>query len=688
MSEASRELIEDAKRRYKAGFRARAARLCRRIPSGDPFHGEALGLLGAIQRESGELEQARETLREALGVDPGNAATWTHLALACADLGSENRAIAGFRRAVLLAPSGVEGLRGLVSQSDGPDRGMSLRRCILLAPKERDFYSIMGIHYRELRDFDAAARHLSKALMVLPGDTDNLFRLANVFLDAGDTDRAKSCLLRTLVVEPRSGAARNNLGLIAFDREDFVTAERWFAAATKAAPGLPEAWINHARAARNLNPGGDLTSDNRRGAILVPSDGSATTAIAAASREIKWIERSSVLEGSASKAFIRLAVLGTESPDRTGVLPWLSRAAIMDPGEATAWHDLGIEVGRIDDLESAIRFHTRAVCIDDDNVSAHRNRAFALLALEDFEDGWRAHTRRLSSTKPEKFQRFFDFPEWDGGPRRGRHLLLWGEQGIGDEVQFSTLLPHVLRTGTRVTVLTEPRLRPLLKRSFPGIDVPDMGDPNDGVEVHHGADFHLAIGDLPHRLALFHGGEARPEPWIVPDPRRTSDLRSSLQTRHPGRRLVGITWRSVASKTGPRRTIAPALWKDIAATPGIALVALQYAVREDDLAAFDAAGISIDNDHGVEPMESLDDLAALVSAMDLVICPTNNTVHFAGALSKPCWVLLNPIPDWRWGRNRDNSLWYPNARVFRQASDEGWQPVLRRVADELRRWKG
>lgn len=687
MSETSRVLIEDAKRRYKAGFRARAARLCRRIPKGDAYHGEALGLLGVIQGETGELEQARATLREALGISLGNASAWRHLGLVRADLGDLAGALTSLRRAVMLTPDNVDALRGLAPRLESAHRGGVLRRCVLLAPMEQTSYTSAGLHFRESGDFDAAARQLSKALMLVPRDTETLFRLANVFLDAGDTDSARSCFLRTLVVEPRSGAARNNLGLIAFGKEDFGTAEEWFAAATKAAPGLAEAWVNHARAGRNLDPGHDPRPALTKGIILNPSDGNAVTAFAAASREIGWIARSIAIEGSASMAFIRLAVLATEIPGRDHVLPWLRRAVVAGPDDAVAWHDLGVEAGRNDDLEPAIRYHSRAICISDSAVSAHRNKAFALLAQERFEEGWRAHTRRLSSTRPEKFQRFFEIPEWDGKLRQGQHVLLWGEQGIGDEVQFATLLPHVLRAGTRVTLITEPRLRPLFKRSFPSINVPEVNEPDGRIEDHHGAECHLAIGDLPHRLALFHGGDADPEPWIIPDPHRTADLRRGLQARHPGQRLVGITWRSVAPKTGARRTIAPALWKDVAATPGISLVALQYGVSEEDLAEFEAAGIRIDNDHGVDPLESLDDLAALVAAMDLVICPTNNTVHFAGALGMPCWVLLNPNPDWRWGRSRDGSLWYPNTRVFRQRVDEGWPSVLTRVSQELHHWK-
>lgn len=197
------------------------------------------------------------------------------------------------------------------------------------------------------------------------------------------------------------------------------------------------------------------------------------------------------------------------------------------------------------------------------------------------------------------------------------------------------------------------------------------------MESHFDADFHLALGDLPHRLRLFCGGNTSPRPWIVADERRTADLRGGLMTRHPGKVLVGVTWRSLAPKTGARRTIAPALWRPLAGLPHIATVSLQYGATDADRVAFRTeAGLDLDLEHGVNPMRSLDDLVSLIAAVDLVLCPTNNTVHFAGAMAKPCWTLLPSTPDWRWGLNGAGSRWYSGMRVLRQREAGNWREVI------------
>ena len=686
MSDNSRQLLDDAQRRYRAGFRARAARLCSRIPRGDPLHAEALALLGAIRLDAGLADEASGLLADSAGLNPANAQTWARLGEVSVALGRAAHGRRCLRRASLLAPDIPDPPRGLAGRAPAAERHALLRRCLVLSPLDK--VSRLG-HGQELKlggHLADAAGQFRRLLLADPGDPDGLFQLANAVRDLGDADAAATFYGRTIVVVPRSGAARNNLGQMAFDRGAVECAERWFAAATVAAPGLAASWSNHARALRTLDREAEAPGPARKGLLIEPDDAILCGEVAGYLRDARWAWRARVLDPSAHHPYDQMAKLATRNPGRKGVMAWLRRSAIITPSNPEPWFGVGVECGLGGDLEAALRHYARATQIADGHDDARMNLAFALLALGRFGEGWRAHLHRLEARQGMTSRRRFAIPAWNGEPLAGRHLLLWGEQGIGDEVQFLSLLPHILRLGARVTVLTEPRLRPIVARSFPGVTVPEAAAAGGAVEDHHGADLHLAIGDLPHRLDLFCGGSAVPEPWIVPDPARTTALRSGLQARHPGRRLVGITWRSVAPTTGGRRTIPPALWLDIARVPGVALVSLQYGVTDEDLAAFADAGIEVDVSHGVEPVQELDGLAALVAAMDLVVCPTNNTVHFAGALSMPCWVLLPTRPDWRWGLAGRGSLWYPRTRVYRQQSDDDWPPVLAEVAEDLGRW--
>lgn len=683
MSEASLRLLEDARRRYKAGFRSRAARMCRRVPEGDAYYPHALELLGAIRSEDRAYREAAELLSKAARSIPGKAHIWKLLGDANGRLGLARTAALCLRRAAILTPATFEAVRGMADLTSANERKNMLRRCSILSPLDGNTHLQRGMDLRRAGRHAAAARCFRRVLALDPADADQTFRFANNLMDLQDVDGGAKFYLRTLRIAPGSGAARNNLGLIDFENEAFESAEEWFRSACASAPGLAEAWRNWTRALLKLERYADASAPCRRGLVMEPDNQAASGDMAALTQTRDWAKRAMVLGPQTSEFCNSMAVAAARTPERNGVWSWLHRSAIANPAHPEVWFKLSSESSRTSDVEAAIRFGRRATFISDDYASARNNTAFALLSQERFREGWQTFTRRLETAEGRKIERHFAIPQWQGEEIEGRHLLLWGEQGIGDEVQYVTLLKPLLRRGPRVTVIAEPRLRPLIRRSFPGVAVPEAAPANGQREDHFGADMHLAMGDLPHRLDLFCGGEAKPEPWIVPDPARVASLRSDLRARHAGRRLVGISWRSEAPKTGEQRTVLPEHWSGIAHVPGNALISLQYSLREDDLLAFRNAGIGVSADHGIDILRDLDGLAALIAAMDLVISPANNTVHFAGAAGVPAWVMLTTRPNWPWGLRRDDSLWYPETKSFRQETDGDWAPVLSRVADSL-----
>lgn len=687
MSEASRRLLEEGMRRQRDGFRAHAARLYRRVPPGDACYPDALALLGMVRFEEGRIAEADDLVERAVRADPGNASAWRSLGRIASVTSRPVAAIACHRRAVLLAPGRPENALGLARLTVGAARTAQLGRCLVLSPLDESANLDLGSDIAAVGDKVGAVRRFRRLLAARPAAATALFSLGNALRDLDQPEGAERLYFRTLCILPRSGNVLNNLGLLAFRRADWVTAEQRFGAASAGDPRLAAAWTNRGRALQKLGRDAEAIVPYMRGLLIEPANLGACCEIGGLLGQSRWPRRALAVDPVAPQPYNRLALLATKTPGRTGVLSWLHRGAVVRPDDPDAWHNIGVEFGRAGDPERAAAYGAYATLVDDRHAEARLNTALALLALERFEEGWQAHARRLETPEGAAIGRLFAIPQWNGEDIAGRHLLLWGEQGIGDEVQFLTLAPHLRRLGIRLTILTEPRLRPIIRRSFPGAAVPEVGSPDGRLEADHGADVHLALGDLPHRLKLFCGGDAAPEPWIVPDAGRVAAIRSELQARHPGKRLVGITWRSVAPKTGGRRTIAPALWRPISTTPGIALVSLQYGASQEDFDAFDAeAGIAVDHRHGIEPVDDLDGLAALVAAVDLVICPANNTVHFAGALAKPCWTLLPTRPDWRWGLGRSDSLWYPNTVVYRQVRDDEWGPVMSRVSADLGDW--
>lgn len=687
MSQHSLELLNEGIRQQKAGFRAHAASLYTRVPQSDPYHADALNLLGTVLFEEGRMQEAARLIGQAVRTNPGNAAAWTNLGGVARHIGRPDAALGCYRRALLLAPARTDGLAGLAFLSDGRHRRTTLRRRLALRPLDLDARIELGNDLSADGLAGSAAREFRRVQILFPASPAGAYNQGNALRDTGDIEAADLCYRRALSVLPGTADILNNRGLLFFGRENWAAAEAGFRQALAHAPDHAAANANLGRTLQKREGPGVAILAYKRSLVSDPANVSASCEVAGLLEAESWALRALAINPFAAEPYNRLALLATRHPTRTHVLWRLRQGACMRPENSDVWYNIGVERGRGGDAVAAVRYCRRATRINDRHALAHLNTALALLVQERFAEGWEAHRRRLDSPDAAPFLRRFAIPEWTGQDLDGARLLVWGEQGIGDEVQFLTLAPALIRRGATLTVLTEPRLRPILRRSFPGIAVPETQPPTGGVDDHHHCDLHIALGDLPHRLALFCGGTTRPAPWIVPDAARVEALRTGLQTRHSGKRLVGITWRSIAPKTGARRSIPVALWRAVAAVPGVALVSLQYGAEPDDLAAFSRqAGRPIDHAHGIEPLVDLDGLAALVAAVDLVVAPANNTVHFAGAMAKACWTLLPTRADWRWGLTRQNSLWYPTTKVLRQRTDGDWRPVMRQVALDLRDW--
>ena len=162
-------------------------------------------------------------------------------------------------------------------------------------------------------------------------------------------------------------------------------------------------------------------------------------------------------------------------------------------------------------------------------------------------------------------------------------------------------------------------------------------------------------------------------------------LRNRYRALFPGKRLVGISWRSGNRDSATIRSIDLSLWKPIFETPDCAFISLQYGDVSRDLETLRTeTGHVVHWDREVDPFQYLDPFTAQIAAMDLVISVDNSTVHFAGAIGKPCWVLLPLNSDWRWLVDRTKSIWYDSLELIRQPKGEGWEHVVANVAKRLR----
>ena len=341
------------------------------------------------------------------------------------------------------------------------------------------------------------------------------------------------------------------------------------------------------------------------------------------------------------------------------------------------------DLGRLDEAEAALKELANS---DSPHVrsEARMNLAFAHLRLGEFAAGWEFFEERWN--QPRMTQRPFRLPPWNGDPLSGRRLLVYGEQGLGDEVMFAGCLPDLFRAadGSPVVLECDGRLAKLFARSFPQALVHGRAQPDDmgWLAGEAAAEVQIPIGSLPalyrRRIEDFPAGHT----WLKADPARTTHWHERLAALGPGLK-VGVSWRGGAVQTrSALRSMNLSQWLPILQTPDTHFLSLQYTDCRTELNEL-AASTGITVHHWQEAIDDYDETAALVSALDLLISVPTSVVSLASALGVPTWAFVPYSPSWLFMQEGDTTPWLPSARLFRQGREAVWDGEIARVAATL-----
>jgi hypothetical protein len=351
------------------------------------------------------------------------------------------------------------------------------------------------------------------------------------------------------------------------------------------------------------------------------------------------------------------------------------RALGFHPGSASLWTNLGVLMADLKREPEAEACFRKALNLDPDFRGAHYNLGYLHLRRGQFLEGWRGREARSGSA----FAGQFTFPRWQGEDLRGRSLLIAAQAGHGDMIQFCRYAAELKALGaSRVGVLCHTAL----KRLFHGLDGADQVFGLDGPLPVAGWDCWAQPLSLPLHCGTVLETIPAAIPYLHPDPGLVAAWRARMPADGP---RIGLVWKGSASfESDSDRSLASlAMLEPLARATSARFISLQKGAGETE-ARQPPPGLDV-LDLG-SAMEDFADTAAIMASLDLVISVDTAAAHLAGALGRPCWVLLPDYrTDWRWLTGRADSPWYPTMRLFRQ-SDGGWPPVIRQVADELAAW--
>jgi tetratricopeptide (TPR) repeat protein len=392
-----------------------------------------------------------------------------------------------------------------------------------------------------------------------------------------------------------------------------------------------------------------------------------------------------VLEQGESHDTLRLlAAARYGNADMEGAAEACRKAMALKDNQPDLHVTLGSSLFALGRVEEAVAAYERALALQPGYPDALFHLGLMHLMRGNFRDGWRGFEQRYRRASRKAVRPCM--PAWDGGSLAGRQLLVMREQGLGDEIMFSSCYQDVIDHAKRCVFECDPRLEKLLARSFPGgsfFPLHDLGtieQTDPGIPV----DTRVYAGSLPRHLRNAPSDFPDHQGYLKPDPERVAYWQSRLSSLGSGLK-VGVSWRGGTVFTRQeRRSMSLAALLPVLSVPGIHWINLQYGKRSDEIAAFrQRSGIdvtdwpeAIDGDY--------DETAALVSALDLVISVCTSVVHLSGALGRPVWVLTARVPEWRYGLHGATMPWYPRVRLFRQVRQGDWGPVVSEIVSELK----
>ncbi|MEP7067807.1 MAG: tetratricopeptide repeat protein [Usitatibacter sp.] len=361
------------------------------------------------------------------------------------------------------------------------------------------------------------------------------------------------------------------------------------------------------------------------------------------------------------------------------------RALALRPAHADALSNLGFleqEEGRDDEAAALYR---RALAADPQSASAACNLGVLQLCAFEFGEGWELNEARYRTAPPVATARELGLPRFtaeDWG--RGERIALWGEQGVGDRIVYSTLLPELESRGERFVLETDARLATAYRRAHPGWEVVTR---EESAAAFAQCSRQLALASLPRLMRPTLQSFARQPPAVLAaDAARAAGLRERLAA--PGRKLVGISWRSFQKSARgalQRKKSAPLdAFLALARDPALRLVDLQYGDTASERADFAARGGHLARLDGLDLFHDLDGVLAAIEACDLVITTSNVTAHLAGALGKTTLlVYLAARPPFHyWATDASGrSLWYPSMRIVTGREIDSWAEALARAGE-------
>jgi len=662
----------------------------RRVIAVQPAHFNALHMLGILEAQRGRPAEAEALFARALAIKPDDPNVHNNRANVLCALRRYDEAVQGFERAIALNPGYPDANsnlgKALYDQGRPLEALAHLERAVALKPDFLEAHFQRGLVLMALQRQEDALAAFESVLKIRPGHGDAHLNRGNLLRAMGRVEDALISFERAIAANPDSAQAHCNRGNTLHAMKQFPDALASIDRAIALKPGLALAHYLRSAVLLDLDRPAEALECAERGIALQPDENADehnnravvlrrlnrfTEALAGFDRALALRPGYAVAQANRG---LTLSDLGRVDE----ALLELDHAIEIDATRAESFNLRGNVLQDLNRHEDALRDYARARALRQDYAEAEWNESVCRLLHGDFAQGW-----PLFESRWRNGQNLGDLhlaqPLWDGRKVDGT-LLVWGEQGIGDQIHQLGMVEGLAGRAGEVVVAVNERLLPLVGRSLPNMRVIGLKAANRAA-----CEMQTPLGSLGRYLRRsWDEFPVARTAYLKADPARVAALAQALPGK--ARLTVGLSWHSIAPKVGRAKSMALQDLAPLLGIKGVRFVDLQYGGTAAERGRVrDALGVEVLHVDEIDNRRDLDGLAALISVCDVVVTISNTTAHLAGALGKPTLLMLpfGCARHWYWHEGRDDSPWYPSLHLYRQRIAGDWSEVFSGVRKAL-----
>ncbi len=678
---------------HQAGNLPEAVRAYQKLLKRSPKQAIIHNLLGLAEFQAGHLEAAAEALRKALALNPAIPDIHYNLATVLHRIGRFEESIPHFEKALAAKPDDADARNnfGTALRSLGRD-GDAVReyeKALTLDSNHAGAHLNLGNALSAQQREAEAVAHIEKSIALQPRNPDAYVSLGNALMAMKRGEEAISHFAKAIALNPQAPEPYFFQGQALNKTRKFDEAAGHFLKATQLKPDFTESYIELGTALQGLGRYEESLEFYQKAVALDPQHaeanynlGNALQTLERYEESMEPLQKALALKPGMAMALMKIANVVFYRNQYEEARALYEKSLAIEPDNAGTLINYANLLAAMEFEDEALQNLQKALAIDSDDEGVKSwNMGYFCLGLGRWQPGWELHENRFKRVSKPINYRDYPVPRWDGKKLKGA-LLVWGEQGLGDQILFGGMLPELRALADRVIVECEPRLVPLFARSIPGIDFISLDDEK------------LFTGQIGAHVPIASLGKFFRPTWesfprfedgyLRADEALTKKLRGKITAGSPA--AIGLSWRSVNPFFGEAKSAKLRDYESILRIANCAFVDLQYGdTHEEREEVGTQLGIDVAPVNEIDKTQNIDGLAALISACDAVVTTSNTTAHLAGALGKHTWVLV-PFGRgrlWYWFKQRADSPWYPDMHLVRQARDEPWSSVAKRAASEV-----